>query len=735
MRFALLLAGLLSLTAWAGTVTLPPASAGEINGRTALLMWPASADGEPIEPSNCKAHLVPYSDQDQELLFPCGEWFQPPVGKYRYWLEKDDAFMSPSPTIVVYAGPKFTGAGLRGVLPVLPAGKVALRAPFPAEQSLRLLHIPSGSSKPAQHRSMDRRARADSVVPLLMPEGEVIAGVFDRKSGDAVALTRPVRVQRDKVAYVNPQPPKEGCDVLAVFDRPGIRPRSQTDDAAPVLRTPQGDRPPDVLSDTANRVIAVWYGISARSAELIFKSSAELVPTETLRLVPGHAVTIRRAISSLPAADVDIRAPDSLGRLKLEVETTRLGTSETIRTLDVVPGRTRVENLPAEKLTFGLSFGEWRLTRSVDLTAGVDGHADFDIEPLAVEGDVFLGDRKATAALSFGNGKRDFAETETDADGHFRVNLWAPGVYMARVVIPEAEPFLQGFIDIDEPHTDLDFHVPHNLFRVRVSDKRSGKAIGNALVGVSSTFGKQADYKQMESTRTGEDGIAKLPPLRTGSAEVRAGADGYQESAPMPFVVDDETRGRQLEIALEPFGDRIAVQILDANGLPALGAELRLIANPGDDRPLWQAPYDSPDGVHVPLVRENALLLIRHHGSASRVIMLSRDIEPSIRLAAEAPPLVVRTQTETGEPAPFARSGMWFGPYRMTTMSLGFLTWSQSGVASRDGIWVARGLSPSGTRIFAWRKNTATAVAGGFDALATTITHPWAEVVTLRTVD
>jgi hypothetical protein len=68
-------------------------------------------------------------------------------------------------------------------------------------------------------------------------------------------------------------------------------------------------------------------------------------------------------------------------------------------------------------------------------------------------------------------------------------------------------------------------------------------------------------------------------------------------------------------------------------------------------------------------------------------------------------------------------------------MSLGFLTWSQSGVASRDGVWIARGLPQSATRIFAWRKNTATAVAGGFDALAMTIRPPWPEIVTLRTVD
>src|SRR4051794_15872841 len=206
---------LILLALFATKITFPPASRGEINGKTALLVWPASPGGELIDASHCHAHLVPYSDQDQELLFPCGEWFQPAVGKYRYWLEKDGALMSPYPTVVIYNGPKFTGSAIRAVLPVMPAGEIALREPSSADRSFRVLSIPAATDRPAQHRSMDRRTRADAVIPLLMPEGDVVAGLFDRKTGDAVALTRRVRVQRDKVAYVTPQPPKDGSDVLA----------------------------------------------------------------------------------------------------------------------------------------------------------------------------------------------------------------------------------------------------------------------------------------------------------------------------------------------------------------------------------------------------------------------------------------------------------------------------------------------------------------------------------------
>ncbi len=581
---------------------------------------------------------------------------------------------------------------------------------------------------------MDRRARADVTLPLLMPEGDVIAGLFE-KNGDAVALTRPARVQIGGTVLVNPQPPRNGCDILAVFDRAGLRPRSQADDAVIVLRTANGDRAPDVLSDTANRVIAVWYGVPDRSGELIFQSTAERVPSESLRLTPGRVATVRREIARLPAADIDIHAPERFAQMKLDIQSTAHGEPQTIRTVEVVPGSTHLESLPAEILKLELSAGAWQFHQNIDLTSGVDGRVSFDIQPLTVEGRVFLGENASAGELAWGTGKHELVKAEADVNGRYRVDLLAPGVYYARVLVPGHEPLVQTFLSIDEPHTEIDLHVPDNRFRVHVTDRYTGKPIGGAKVTVSSKYKDQGDFKQVESRQAGEDGVANLPPLREGLVEIQAVADRYQVSSAIAFDLDASNKGQQLEIALAPFGEESHLQILDATGRPAFGAELRLIAGSNDDRPLWQGVQDAAEGVNVPLIRDQALLLIRHHGSASRVIAMSRDLGPEIRLGVEAAPLVIRAQAIDGDPAPFARSGMWFGAYRMTTMSLGFLTWSQSGVASREGVWVARGLVPTAARMFVWRHGTATAVAGGFDALATTVSYPWPEVVTLRTVD
>ena len=566
-----------------------------------------------------------------------------------------------------------------------------------------------------------------------MPEGDVLAGVFE-KDGQAVALARPVHVARGATVYVDPRPPREGCDVLVVLDRPGLRPRSQTEDAVLVLRTPGGDRRPDILSDTLNRVVAVWYGISGRTADLVVQSSTEHQPAETLRLLPGKVVTVRRPLRPLPAADVAIRAPERLGELHLEIHDTAQGQSRTVRTLKVTPGVTKVHALPATGLEFELSAGPWTFSRTLDLTAGVDGRVEFDIEPLVVEGTVLLGSERSPGEIAWGTGTRDLVKTTANDDGHYRVELWAPSVYVARVTVAGHEPFQQAFIDVEEPHTIMDLHIPGNQFRVHVTDRSTGKPVAGADVLVSNFFGSSGGITQRESRKTNDDGFARLPPLHTGNAEVIAGAEGYKTSAASALVVEDETKGEQLEIALEPIGEQIHVRVVDAMGRTALGAELRLVA-PGDDRALWEGIQASDGGVGVPSLRDDALLLVRHRGAASRVVPFTRTLEPEIRLVAEAPPLVVRVEGIDGDTLPSGRTAMWFGPYRFTTMSLGFLTWSRSGIAARDGIWTAQGLTPADVRIFAWHRDVTGLLGGAYDALATHVPYPWPAVVTIRSVD
>jgi hypothetical protein len=81
----LLVAGLLTATE---SIRLPDSAAGVINGRVAMMFWPATdttggkvAAYLPVD--DCRVILAPWTDFTAERSYPCGEWFQPAEGRYQ----------------------------------------------------------------------------------------------------------------------------------------------------------------------------------------------------------------------------------------------------------------------------------------------------------------------------------------------------------------------------------------------------------------------------------------------------------------------------------------------------------------------------------------------------------------------------------------------------------------------------------------------------------------------------
>lgn len=715
----------------APSVHIPPANTGVINGRTAILVWPADSSNHPIEATGCDVHLVPYVDQNIEQVYPCGEWFQPDVGKYRYWLEKDGSSITPYPSILTYVGRKFEGNSLQVLLPVVPAAQVGLRRPQSHDVWLRILHLPAPSDHPATHRSFDRRARGDRIEPLLVPEGSLIAGLFDRE-GNAIALTHPVHAARGQLIRVLPAPPSKGTDVLAVLERDALRENKPEYDARVVLRLNGEARAPDVVSDTASRVVCIWYGVSARQAEFVFGSNREFIATEPVRLRSGTVVTLRRRVARLPDLHVMITAPKVLKNSKIKVLSLD-ESSAPLRMVDGTAGETLIPFVPAEELVVVFEQGAWRFRKSVDLRNGSDATVQFDLKPVRVTGTIYRGDTPSSGTVTFTTGTKDLATTTADDAGRYSVDLWASGAYVTRVEMPATEPFLKGFVEVDGD-TTVDFHVPMNRFRVLVSDEKSGAPIENAIVSVTNVESAQSAVRQVESRRTDGSGVATLPPLKHGRASIEAFANGYQRAAAVECVIDSDTRSRDVNIRLEPAAGDFDVTVSSAVGLPAVGAELAILpADSIDGIPVWRGVYSDDNGMHVPDIGRRALLLVRAHGSASEVVALPpAGNSLAVRLAPQAPPLVVEALTTSGERVPWARIALWFDQYRMWSASLGFLTWSQ-GAASSDGVWVANGLKAGAIRAVAWRGNSSP--AGTFDALSHVVAFPWRDVDRLVVVN
>lgn len=286
----------------AGEVVLPDPRQGSVNGRAAMLFWPASlpekpwGDAQPLPSAGgCEVHLVPHADRDEELRYPCGQWLAPPVGRYNVWLEKDGA-VTPEAQVMNYAGTPFRGAGMMAMLWLVPAGRVTLPPDrtLQAGESLRLLSLEDGDWWNQGRRTFERRSD-DPRATLQMPAGRAIAGRFERVTGDAIALSRPVQVQPGRTTAVWPAEPA-ASDMLAVLEKP--RPlRQRTAPPRVELRAGSVIRAPDVLIDGLDRVIAVWYGVAAPAAQLSVVSQDYVFPPREVRLARGRVATVRATMN------------------------------------------------------------------------------------------------------------------------------------------------------------------------------------------------------------------------------------------------------------------------------------------------------------------------------------------------------------------------------------------------------------------------------------------------------
>ena len=289
------------------SMEMPDPRTGVINGRSAVLFWPAEAvkEGPPkqlLSPDGCEARLVAEEDRGRELVFPCGRWVQPSQGTYRVWLEQGNT-ISITQTVLRYFGT--SEVGLRSVYPMVPAGRIAVENSVGKGRSLRFLQAaPLG-------RSFERRASGPNAgQPVLMPEGVVLAGLFDDSSNDALALSRPLTIRGGQTSTVTLQQPRTGSDVLVILERP--RHAAGNRDVVRVSLQANGARSPDLFINAADRVVAVWYGLVERSARLVIDSeSLELAP-EDIVLSHSRVTTVRRRLRVKPAIDAAVRFPDDV---------------------------------------------------------------------------------------------------------------------------------------------------------------------------------------------------------------------------------------------------------------------------------------------------------------------------------------------------------------------------------------------------------------------------------------
>jgi hypothetical protein len=730
MRFALMIAAVL-LTA---AVRLPDTTKGVIDGQVAVIIWPRFRD-QPIEPAHCASHLVPVTDPDSELLFPCGVWFRPPPATYRVWIEQGD-LISPFPNILTYAGGPFKERGLAAMFDMVAGGKVQLsRSIQVAEHNqLRVLHLDSHLRLGTLGRFFERRIPRDKAhQPVLMPTGRIIAAITDRQ-GDAVALSGPVTITATTAAPVSPRPPIKGSDVLVILTRARTASKETPDDILMTLDMEERSVPPDVFLSTADRVFGIWYAIDAPRAVFRIASATMALPPEEIKLQQGTVRTLRRTLKTLPRLAISVREPaGTLADAKRSIDIVTSG-QRTVRQFAFTGNQTVAEYLPAEPLQILLKMDGWRFLREVDLTESEDREVTFELEPIVFSGSVYLGKAPAAGTVKFYVGQESVT-TETTDGGQFQITLWEPRMYVVEVALENdrAPPYREYFVEILQSGT-RDFHIPDNHYAAHITNAHSGQPVVGAEVFVTNIFrvGEGPEQTTSQGSIAGEDGLAALPPLRAGSVTLVARAKGYIESAPIVFAVDGEHEPASVDIRLRTEAEGVQLQLRLWDGRPAAGADLIAVSNDLSDVILWKSSTEVDGSVRVPSALGGAVLLIRHSHAAALARVWnpsSLDVLPIWQLSPPSAPLSVKVTDTAGEPVRFAHLVLWVEGIPLRGAALRFVS-GATPATDRDGYWRATGLGGQTYQILATRELRLPLP----EWLAQVLEFPWPAEVSVRVV-
>lgn len=714
----------LTIQALAQQQHLPDPATGEIDGKQAVLLWPA--DGRVI---GCQATLVSESDPDTEIHHACGKWFVPPLGKYKVWIEGPSS-ITPAPVKLIYTSHEFRGKGMMAVIPRTAAGEIGLRAPFPGT-SLRLLNLDSFASGHGVAPAFDRRTSGENVRPVRMPTGRVLVGVFDRDSGDAVALAPPVDVTTGRVAYAEPALPKRGTDVLVVLNRPRVRARSDAEVVSLQLHVDGEHESPAVFADSADRVYAVWYGVEGRRARVVANGRELTFPGREFPLRPRRVITVRGRLRALPKLSVEIVSGAELPR-DVRVQAKRLS-GEILTEVALHDTTVDLGHLPAEPVEVVLLSPDIELRQRVDLTNGIDETVQFRPDPLTIHGHLTRGDRGVTGTIAFTLATRKPVTVVTKDDGSYTARLWSAGTYRIAAAASGAAPFeLTRHIMRD---TELSIDLPRANVEIRVVDEKSNTAVAGArIVATPGSADAAQAVARAQSALTDEHGTGTLPPINPGMTRISVIATEYLTAERVIYIADtDDTQ--HFTVELTPVGadgrERITLRLAD--GTPASAAELMLMDAGTMSQPLWSGRADAAGVVAVPAIQDT-ILLIRHPQAGSIAVAAIDGLE--LRLPAPAPPLAVRFVRANGMPARHAGITVWMRGIRISSGSaLGFL-YRVPNATNHDGVWRANNLPQASLRILAVTSDLArSAPAAALDPLALTVLYPWSELPTLRVAE
>ncbi|MEO8216219.1 MAG: carboxypeptidase-like regulatory domain-containing protein [Acidobacteriota bacterium] len=656
---------------------------------------------------------------DVESIHRCGSTGSLPDGPLRVWVEQGGR-ISP---LIQTSRAELTGQTT--TLPLGPAGSIRVTTPAMPHSSLRAYAVERGGTAAGTRPLFSRRAESSG--PLLMPAGLVVVVAMDI-SGNAVAVSAPAEVRSGAKVEITLAVPSRNSDLVTFLTSP--EPQQPLSIAAS-LRFDSATMPAAVVGAGTDRTLAVWYGVPSEDAQLQITSDKAALPPDTLR-IHDPVVTYRAELQKPPALDVDVVASsaDSLPPLALEV--VRLDDGSPLRKIEIEPGLTPIEGLPPTIVEVRLHVGEWATIRRVSLEGTTHERIQFELVPIKITGLVSSGNNQVPATVEFGS-NGTWVTTISDQRGRYALTLWQPGLYEIRAtpLRDDGHPPYTDVTRVEESRT-IDIDLPPALWDVKVTSAATGKPIDRATVAASNRWIDPARGRKgaTQSVKTDDQGIARLQPLREGTVQIQARADGFDPSEMLSREVGPEDLAETIEIKLKPASDAAGLHVLLPDGRPAAGAQAVLLDA------LYNivsvGTVDASGNLAIP--RSPLVLVIRSEGVATRVLVLE-DSVTQIQLRPEAPPLAVRASRPTGTSGRWALIVAWIDGIRLSGRGLAFAVSSGEQFDS-TGTWIARGLPAGPLKILAGTHRIATELrSGAFDNQAKLITFPWPASPAIVTVD
>jgi hypothetical protein len=262
---------------------------GNIGERIAIAALPL--DPQRSNHAPCEVHLVLTTYDKNELLYPCNTWFQPPVGRYLFWLEQGSSISYQS--VIFYSGEAFHRAGMLLSKPLFPAGKVEIQGErIPSGATLRVLSLRTARN----YRPFDRVIKpVGATYTFRIPAGRIIAGVFDA-AGNALSLSAPHVVQGGHIERVALRSARTTATLLVILDRFVSRLPLPPCAASLTIGNRRQSRP-TVDLQAHDRVVLVWYDLDAGDARLDFRCRSGQTFTRTQHLREGRVATIRTRLA------------------------------------------------------------------------------------------------------------------------------------------------------------------------------------------------------------------------------------------------------------------------------------------------------------------------------------------------------------------------------------------------------------------------------------------------------